>query len=133
MGVIEAMAWGVPVVAWNHAGPTVTVVDGVTGYLAEPYRVGAYGSAIAWLLQDPELRSRMGQAGRERAERYFSWDRHIQTLDRSVRSAVGESAELTAPVPVPVFGRNGSTPVVAHQPVAVAELAEMETAPLRRG
>src|SRR3989304_10511765 len=42
MGVIEAMAWGIPVVAWNHAGPTVTVADGETGYLAEPYSLEKY-------------------------------------------------------------------------------------------
>src|SRR5438309_7850081 len=35
MGVIESMAKGVPVVAWNQAGPTVTVATG-TGHLAEP-------------------------------------------------------------------------------------------------
>src|SRR5213592_849500 len=35
MGVIESMAKGIPVVAWNQAGPTVTVGPG-TGYLAEP-------------------------------------------------------------------------------------------------
>src|SRR6185312_13788778 len=35
MGVIESMAKGVPVVAWNQAGPTVTVGPG-TGHLAEP-------------------------------------------------------------------------------------------------
>ena len=111
----------------------MTVVDGVTGYLAEPYRVGAYASSIAWLLQDPELRSRMGLAGRERAERYFSWERHVQILDRSVRVALGESVERTVPVSAPAFGRNGSTPLLAHQPVSVAEMAEMETAPLPRG
>jgi len=132
MGVIEAMAWGVPVVAWNHAGPTVTVVDGVTGYLAEPYRVGAYGSAIAWLLQDPVLRSRMGQAGRERAERYFSWDRHVRTLERAVRAAVGESIEARIPVTAPVLSGNGARPVPAPQPVSAAELAEVETGPLLR-
>ena len=133
MGVIEAMAWGIPVVAWNYAGPTVTVVDGVTGFLAQPYHVEAYAGAIAWLLQDRELRSRMGQAGRERAERYFSWDRHVQILERAVRNAIGEPAEERVPVSVPAFGRNGSTPLVARQPVSVAELADMETAPLRRG
>src|SRR6266700_2912859 len=35
MGVLESMAKGVPVVAWNQAGPTVTVGEG-TGHLAEP-------------------------------------------------------------------------------------------------
>jgi Mg2+ transporter MgtE len=35
MGVIESMAKGVPVVAWNQAGPTVTLGSG-TGHLVEP-------------------------------------------------------------------------------------------------
>ncbi|HEV2413501.1 MAG TPA: lysylphosphatidylglycerol synthase domain-containing protein, partial [Candidatus Dormibacteraeota bacterium] len=52
MGVIEAMAKGVPVVAWNQAGPTVTVGKG-TGYLAEPLEVGDYAEGIAKLLDDP--------------------------------------------------------------------------------
>src|SRR5437773_800135 len=41
MGVIESMAKGVPVVAWNQAGPTVTVGPG-TGYLAERLSVEDY-------------------------------------------------------------------------------------------
>jgi hypothetical protein len=54
-------------------------------------------------------------------------------LERCVRNAVGEPAELKVPLPIPVFGRNGSTPMVAHQQVTVTEMAEMETAPLPRG
>src|SRR5216684_1590850 len=49
MGVIESMAKGVPVVAWNQAGPTVTVGEG-TGYLAEPLEVGDLAGGIASLL-----------------------------------------------------------------------------------
>src|SRR5881398_1670017 len=41
MGVIESMSKGVPVVAWNQAGPTVTVGPG-TGHLAEPLDVDDY-------------------------------------------------------------------------------------------
>ena len=36
MGVIEAMAWGVPVVAWDDACPPVTALDGETAVLVEP-------------------------------------------------------------------------------------------------
>jgi hypothetical protein len=95
--------------------------------------VGAYAGAIASLLQDPQLRNQMGAAARDRVERYFTWDRHVQMLERCVRNAVGEPAELKVPLPIPVFGRNGSTPMVAHQQVTVTEMAEMETAPLPRG
>ncbi|MEW6567770.1 MAG: glycosyltransferase family 4 protein [Chloroflexota bacterium] len=89
MGVIEAMAWGVPVVAWDHAGPTVIVVNGVTGFLAEPYRVESYAKAITRLLVNPELRSRMGVAARERVEAYFTWERHTQILEGALWQALG--------------------------------------------
>ena len=133
MGVIEAMAWGVPVVAWNFAGPTVTVIDGETGFLAEPYNVEHYADAMSWLLQDPKLRSRMGAAARDRVERYFTWDRHARLLDRAVRSAVGESIEVKVPVDLPVQRANGAGPMVMPQKESAPKLAEIETGPLVGG
>ena len=32
MGIVEAMAAGTPMIAWNNGGPTGTVKDGQTGY-----------------------------------------------------------------------------------------------------
>ena len=133
MGVIEAMAWGVPVVAWNFAGPTVTVIDGETGFLAEPYHVEAYAGAVSWLLQDPKLRSRMGAAARDRVEQYFSWERHVRILEGAVRWAVGEQVELKVPVEVPVRRANGAGPLVMPQRETAPELAEIETGPLVGG
>jgi glycosyltransferase involved in cell wall biosynthesis len=96
MGVIEAMAWGVPVVAWNHAGPTVTVEDGVTGFLAAPYDVDDYARGVHRLLVDQALRARMGSAGRIRAERLFAWERHSQILEGALWQALGEPATRPA-------------------------------------
>jgi glycosyltransferase involved in cell wall biosynthesis len=82
MGVIESMAKGVPVVAWNQGGPTVTVGSG-TGYLAEPLDVADYATGISTLLDD-QLKN---QATGERAfawARRFDWERHIDVLERSV-------------------------------------------------
>jgi glycosyltransferase involved in cell wall biosynthesis len=90
MGVIEAMAWGVPVVAWNSAGTTVTVSHGESGYLADPFQVENYAEAIVRLLIDPMLRVRMGHAAYERAELLFSWDRHVRILEAAIWEAVGE-------------------------------------------
>ncbi len=90
MGVIEAMAWGVPVVAWNWAGPTVTVVDGETGYLAQPYRVDDYAAAMLDLLLHREVRARMGRAARDRAEALFSWKQHVNILEKALWRAVAE-------------------------------------------
>jgi glycosyltransferase involved in cell wall biosynthesis len=90
MGVIEAMAWGVPVVAWNNAGTTVTVSHGESGFLADPFQIGSYAEAIVRMLMDPMLRAQMGHAARERTEMLFSWDRHVRILEGAIWEAVGE-------------------------------------------
>ncbi|MBI2846201.1 MAG: glycosyltransferase family 4 protein [Chloroflexi bacterium] len=88
MGVIESMAWGVPVVAWKHAGPTVTVVHGVTGYLAEPYQVDDYARGIVRLLQDPQKRAEMGKAARDHVEKHFTWEHHTAILEEAIHNAL---------------------------------------------
>jgi glycosyltransferase involved in cell wall biosynthesis len=82
MGVIESMAKGVPVVAWNQAGPTVTVAPG-TGRLAEPLEVSEYAAGIISLLDDPAANQATGERAFEWARR-FDWERHLDTLERSV-------------------------------------------------
>jgi uncharacterized protein (TIRG00374 family) len=82
MGVIESMAKGVPVVAWNQAGPTVTVGPG-TGYLAEPLEVSDYAAGISKLLDDAAANQATGEKAFEWARR-FDWERHIDTLERTV-------------------------------------------------
>jgi glycosyltransferase involved in cell wall biosynthesis/uncharacterized membrane protein YbhN (UPF0104 family) len=82
MGVIESMAKGVPVVAWNQAGPTVTVAPG-TGHLAEPLDVADYAAGISALFDDPEANQRTGERAFEWARR-FDWERHIDTIEQAV-------------------------------------------------
>ncbi len=82
MGVIESMAKGVPVVAWNQAGPTVTVGAG-TGHLAEPLDVDGYAAAIVRLLDQPNRNQEMGERAFAWARR-FDWERHVDVLERAV-------------------------------------------------
>jgi glycosyltransferase involved in cell wall biosynthesis len=82
MGVIESMAKGVPVVAWNQAGPTVTVGPG-TGHLAEPLEVSDYAAGISRLLDDPAENQATGERAYEWARR-FDWERHIDTMEKAV-------------------------------------------------
>src|SRR6266852_3609624 len=82
MGVIESMAKGVPVVAWNQAGPTVTVGEG-TGHLVEPLVVDDYAAGIVALLDDPEKNQATGERAFEWARR-FDWERHTDVLERTI-------------------------------------------------
>ncbi len=86
ISVIEAMAFGLPVVATKTGGLPEVVEDGVTGILVPPGDSQALAEALACLLSDPEMRRRMGRAGQERVRAEFTVDR---VIDRTL--AVYES------------------------------------------
>ena len=94
MGVIESMSRGVPVVAWNQAGPTVTVGPG-TGHLAEPLEVADYAAAIIRLLDDSGENQAVGVRAFEWVRR-FDWERHIDVLERAVLEVAREHEEVSA-------------------------------------
>lgn len=72
---LEAAACGVPQVAGDSGGASEAVVDGETGFVVRrPHDAAEVASAVARLLDDPDLRSRQGRAARERAEREYAYD-----------------------------------------------------------
>jgi rhamnosyl/mannosyltransferase len=80
---IEAMVCGKPVVCTElGTGTSFVNLDGVTGLVVPPRDSNALAAAINRLLADPELRHRMGQSGRERAQREFSAQVMVERLVR---------------------------------------------------
>jgi glycosyltransferase involved in cell wall biosynthesis len=76
------MAHGCPVVATRVGGIPQLVDDGRTGYLVEPGDPEALRGALLRLLDDAQLRAKMGAAGRERVTAICSWPQVTdQTLD----------------------------------------------------
>ncbi len=71
LSLIEAMAARLPVVATACGGMPEVVVPGETGLLAPSGDAPAFGAALRQLALNPELRRRLGAAGRLRAERLF--------------------------------------------------------------
>ncbi|MEM2226102.1 MAG: glycosyltransferase family 4 protein [Candidatus Bathyarchaeia archaeon] len=81
LGPLEAMACGTPAVVWDYAGPSETVLDGVTGYKARPYQIDDFVEKIARLLSDPDLNQRMAESGARYVRERYSWDNHINMLE----------------------------------------------------
>lgn len=72
---LEAAAAGVPQVAGDSGGAAEAVVHGETGLVVrKPRDVHAVASALAALIDDPERRQRMGEAGRARAVAGYAYD-----------------------------------------------------------
>ncbi|MGE0877667.1 MAG: glycosyltransferase family 4 protein [Acidimicrobiia bacterium] len=72
---LEAAACGIPQVAGDSGGAAEAVEHGVSGLVVDdPLDHRAVADAIARLVDDPDLRRRMGSAARARAEREFTYD-----------------------------------------------------------
>ena len=72
LSIVEAMLAARPVVATDVGSVREAVVDGETGYVVPPDDEPALRDALSRLVGDPELRRRMGDAGRARALRLFT-------------------------------------------------------------
>lgn len=76
--ILEAMRAGLPVVASDVGGVREAMIDGETGFLVPRGSVDILRDRLLRLIESPELRARMGQAGRSRYERYFTVERMIR-------------------------------------------------------
>jgi phosphatidyl-myo-inositol dimannoside synthase len=85
----QAMAYGRSVVATAVGGLSDAVDDEVTGLLVPPRDSEALRGAIERLLDDRELRRRLGQAARDVAEKEFSWHEATSTTVAAYRAALG--------------------------------------------
>jgi len=90
---VEAMACGTPLVA-SRAGalPEVVGEDGSCGQLVAPGDAEQLAGALAVLLDDPDRRRRMGEAGRQRAVQRFSWSAVARGTADLYARAIAEAA-----------------------------------------
>jgi glycosyltransferase involved in cell wall biosynthesis len=83
--LLEAMSYGVPVVATRRGGIVDVVDDGRTGILVED-DPAAIANGIATLLDHPERAQALGQAGRTSVRERFGWDSIVDRLEAVYRS-----------------------------------------------
>ncbi|MFH1502390.1 MAG: glycosyltransferase [Candidatus Eisenbacteria bacterium] len=79
--VMEAMASSLPVVATDVGGVSQLVVDGESGRLAGPGDADGIARAVAEILDDPRLASRMGSAGFERVRSDYDIDSSVKGFE----------------------------------------------------
>jgi glycosyltransferase involved in cell wall biosynthesis len=86
MGVLEAMAVGLPVVATTVGGIPDVVDDGVTGLLIKPGDTGGLANALCLLLSDPALRRRMGDAAKLLIKERYTPQRIVPKIEDIYRT-----------------------------------------------
>ncbi|MBU4015184.1 glycosyltransferase family 4 protein [Patescibacteria group bacterium] len=77
---LEANLAGKPVIAGNSGGARDAVENGVNGLLVNPEDINEISNAIIKLAQDENLRKKLGEQGRERSIREFSWEKQAEKI-----------------------------------------------------
>lgn len=89
---LDAMSYGVPVVASRTGGLTDVVEDGVTGILAGVGDTDDFSAAVMRIVCDEATVRVMGTAARARVERMFTLERAVEGLKGAVRETLRESS-----------------------------------------
>jgi glycosyltransferase involved in cell wall biosynthesis len=98
LAALEAMAAGRPVVATAVDSLVEVVTHGESGLLVTPGNVQELADALLALIQNRELRERLGQGGRERAIRFFPWDRVVERTIETYQEVLPEGPTPLSPL-----------------------------------
>lgn len=81
--ILEALAWGLPVVTTSIGGAGLDLTDGEHGLIADDPK--AFAAAIVRLVDDDVLWRRISQHGRQLVEQRYAWTRIGRVLDTALR------------------------------------------------
>ncbi len=82
VSVIEASACCLPVIVSNVGGLPEVVKNEITGIIVERENIQATANAIIRLIQEPILREKMGNAGREYVLANYEWNENITRMEK---------------------------------------------------
>jgi glycosyltransferase involved in cell wall biosynthesis len=93
MVVLEAMAAGLPVICLDYGGPGEMVTD-ECGIKVKPITleqtIKDLADALLKLANDPEMRKRLGEAGRKRVEEYYTWEKKGEFIKEIYEKVIGD-------------------------------------------
>jgi len=84
ISIIEALAYGLPVISTPHKGIPEQVIDGRNGFLVEPRSSEAIADALLRLLEDPDRCARFSREARRHFEENFTREVHQERLINSI-------------------------------------------------
>jgi glycosyltransferase involved in cell wall biosynthesis len=96
VAAVEASAMALPVVASDVYGLPDVVRHGATGLLVPAKDPPAIAAAVSQLVDDPELRTSMGQAGRDYVSTHYNWQQNAAQMERVYTSVLRTPAEALA-------------------------------------
>jgi glycosyltransferase involved in cell wall biosynthesis len=99
IATLEAMACGLPVVAYGVGYAGELVIDGVTGRSIRPGDRRRLARELALLLRNESRRFELGVSGSDRAQSRFSWDRIAEDTSRVYEATAQTGSTVNSGTP----------------------------------
>lgn len=91
LAYLESMALGIPTIAIRGQGGEDLITDGVDGFLVDPHDVDQLTAIWEKLISDADLRKRIGDAGKKKVLKNFTWEICSQKLEAAFKQTVSGS------------------------------------------
>ena len=82
MSVLDAMGYGLPIVATNVGGIPRIVHEGENGFMCEPGDSVGFAETIILILTDDSMRQNMGEQSLEIVKERYSLEKHIEEIEK---------------------------------------------------
>jgi len=79
--IVQALASGKPAIGFDLDGTPEVIIDGKTGFIAEPKNYEQVANSAIQLIEDRQLMKKMGNKGRELVKQRFDWKKMGDILE----------------------------------------------------
>lgn len=90
MVLLEAMYFGLPVISSLNGGASVLIDDGENGYILKEFDKDLWREKIEYLVENKEIRERMGEYAHRRIEEKFLWENLIDRFIEKYEEIIEE-------------------------------------------
>ena len=91
--LLEAMAHGLPCIGVDCDAMPEIIQDGKTGWIIPGEDVKALTGCMLHAINHPEISIKLGRAGRQRVEKYFTWEKVVDRMAEQIEKVIIEREE----------------------------------------
>ncbi|MBC7641034.1 MAG: glycosyltransferase family 4 protein [Flavobacterium sp.] len=93
---VEAMLAKKPVIGSNHGGLTEIIINNETGFLIEPNNEIALADSLKTLIENPEIRTKFGENGYQRAIKHFSVETYVSSFEKLFTEIIKDGNKINS-------------------------------------